>query len=116
MLSWWLNEIAIIGTGNIGGTLARKVGAAGHDLRTANSRGLEDIRAFANEIEATAADTRGAVNGVDLIILSIPFAPVAELPNDLFDPVPQDVPVIDTGNVFEPLYQALSPQWSGRVY
>jgi predicted dinucleotide-binding enzyme len=57
MLSWWLNEIAVIGTGNIGGMLARKLSAAGHDLRIANSRGLEDIRAFANEIEATAADT-----------------------------------------------------------
>jgi 8-hydroxy-5-deazaflavin:NADPH oxidoreductase len=37
MLSWWLNEIAGIGTGNIGGTLARKLSAAGHDLRIANS-------------------------------------------------------------------------------
>jgi len=89
--------------------------AAGHDLRIANARGLEDVRAFANEIEATAADTRRAVNGVDLIILSIPFAAVAELPNDLFDPVPQDVPVIDAGNVFEPLYQALYPHWSGSI-
>jgi predicted dinucleotide-binding enzyme len=57
MLSWWLNEIAIIGTGNIGGTLARKLSAAGRDLRIANSRGLEGVRAFANEIEAAAADT-----------------------------------------------------------
>jgi len=68
MLSWWLNEIAIIGTGNVSGTPARKLSAAGHDLRTANSRGLEDVRAFANEMEATAADARGTVDGVDLII------------------------------------------------
>jgi 8-hydroxy-5-deazaflavin:NADPH oxidoreductase len=78
MLSWWLNEIAVIGTGNIGGMLARKLSAAGHDLRIANSRGLEDIRAFANEIEATAADTRGAVEGVDFVVISIPFAALAE--------------------------------------
>ena len=52
---------------------------------------------------------------MDLIISSIPFAAVAELPNDLFDPVLQHVPVIDTGNVFEPLYQALYPHWSGSV-
>jgi 8-hydroxy-5-deazaflavin:NADPH oxidoreductase len=78
MLSWWLNEIAVIGTGNIGGMLARKLSAAGHDLPIANSRGLEDIRAFANEIEATAADTRGAVEGVDFVVISIPFAAVAQ--------------------------------------
>ena len=31
-------KIGIIGTGNIGGTLARKLRAAGHDVRVANSR------------------------------------------------------------------------------
>jgi predicted dinucleotide-binding enzyme len=49
-------KIGIIGTGNIGGTLARKLSAAGHDVRVANSRGLEGVRAFANEIGATALD------------------------------------------------------------
>jgi nucleoside-diphosphate-sugar epimerase len=43
MLSWWLNEIAVIGTGNIGGMLARKLSAAGHDLRGSTSLGV-DIR------------------------------------------------------------------------
>jgi hypothetical protein len=33
----------------------------------------------------------------------------------LFDTVPQDAPVIDTGNVFELLYQALYPTLSGSV-
>jgi predicted dinucleotide-binding enzyme len=89
--------------------------AAGHDVLVANSRGREGVRAFANEIGATAVDTRGAVEGVDVVVISMPFAAVAELPKDLFDTVPQDVPVIDTGNVFEPLYQALYPHWSPRV-
>jgi 8-hydroxy-5-deazaflavin:NADPH oxidoreductase len=30
-------KIGVIGTGNIGGTLARKLSAAGHDVRVANS-------------------------------------------------------------------------------
>ena len=91
-------KIGVIGTGNIGGTLARKLSAAGHDVRVANSRGLEGVRAFADEIGATAVDTRGAVEGADVIVISIPFPAVAELPKDLFDTVPQDVPVVDTGN------------------
>jgi predicted dinucleotide-binding enzyme len=37
-------KIGVIGTGNIGGTLARKLSAAGHDVRVANSRGLEGVR------------------------------------------------------------------------
>lgn len=92
--------IGIIGTGHIGGTLARKLTAAGHDVRIANSRGLEGVKAFAAEIGATAAETRGAVEGADLIVISIPFPAVAELPKDLFDTVPQDVPIIDTGNYY----------------
>jgi predicted dinucleotide-binding enzyme len=74
--------------------------AAGHDVRIANSRGLEGVKAFAAEIGATAADTRGAVEGADLIFISIPFAAVAELPKDLFETVRQDVPIIDTGNYY----------------
>src|SRR5436190_12522812 len=93
-------KIGVIGTGNIGGTLARKLSAAGHDVRVANSRGLEGVRAFADEIGASAVDTRGAVEGADVIVISIPFPAVAELPKDLFDTVPQDVPVVDTGNYY----------------
>jgi hypothetical protein len=47
---------------------------------------------------------------VDLIILSIPFAAVAELPNDLFDPVLQHVPVIDTGNYYPGLRDPQIPE------
>lgn len=34
-------KIGIIGIGNIGGTLARKLSAAGHEVRVANSKGHE---------------------------------------------------------------------------
>ena len=94
-------KIGVIGTGNIGGTLARKLSAAAHDVRVANSRGLEGVRAFADEIGATAVDTRGAVEGADVIVISIPFPAVAELPKDLFDTVPQGVPVIDTATTIQ---------------
>jgi 8-hydroxy-5-deazaflavin:NADPH oxidoreductase len=103
-------KIGVIGTGNIGGTLARKLSAAGHNVRVANSRGLEGVKAFANEIGAAAADTRGAVHGVDVIVISIPFPAVAELPKDLFDTVPQDVPVVDTGNYYPGLRDPQIPE------
>lgn len=93
-------KIGIIGTGNIGGVLARKLRQAGHDIRVANSRGVDGVRAFAEEIGATAVDTKDAVQDVDAIILSIPFPAIANLPRDLFENVPQTVPVIDTGNYY----------------
>jgi NAD(P)-dependent dehydrogenase (short-subunit alcohol dehydrogenase family) len=45
-------KVGVIGTGNIGGTLARKLKAAGHGVLVANSRGRERVSAFANEIGA----------------------------------------------------------------
>jgi len=93
-------KIGIIGTGNIGGTLARKLSAAGHEVRIANSRGPEGVRAFAKEIGALPVDVRGAVEGADVVILSIPFPAVAKLPKGLFDNLPASVPVVDTSNYY----------------
>ena len=93
-------KVGVIGTGHIGGLLARKLTAAGHDVRVANSRGVDGVRAFADDIGATASDTREVVKGVDVVVISIPFPAVAELPKDLFDTVPHAVPVIDTGNYY----------------
>lgn len=93
-------KIGIIGIGNIGGTIARKLKAAGHEIRVANSRGPESVRRFADEIGATAVDVNGAVAGVDVIILSIPLRAIAELPNGLLKALPEDVPVVDTSNYY----------------
>src|SRR6185369_4187614 len=93
-------KIGIIGTGNIGGTLARKLSAAGHEVRVANSKGPEGVQAFANEIGALPVDVRGAVEGADVVILSIPFPAVAKLPEGLFDNLPASVPVVDTSNYY----------------
>ncbi|UDL93093.1 NAD(P)-binding domain-containing protein [Lichenihabitans sp. PAMC28606] len=93
-------KIGIIGIGAIGGTLARKLCAAGHEVRVANSKGPEGVRAFAEEIHAIPADTQGAIDGADVVILSIPFPAVAKLPKGSFDSLPESVPVIDTGNYY----------------
>ena len=93
-------KIGIIGTGNIGGTLARKFKAAGHDIRVANSRGINGVRAFAEEIGAEPVDIRGAVEGADVIVLSIPLPALSALPADLFATVPGSVPVVDTSNYY----------------
>lgn len=93
-------KIGIIGIGSIGGLLARGLVAAGHRVSVANSRGADGVRAFADEIGATAADAKGAVAGADMIILSIPLPALATLPADLFDDVPPGVLVVDTSNYY----------------
>lgn len=93
-------DIGIIGIGAIGGTLARKLQAAGHAVRVANSRGSDAARAFADEIGATATDVPGAIAGADVVILSIPFPAVADLSKDLFADLPAGTPIVDTGNYY----------------
>jgi predicted dinucleotide-binding enzyme len=93
-------NIGIIGTGNIGGTLARKLTAAGHQVRVANSKGKEDVAKLAKQMGATAADVQDAVNQVDAIILAIPLPAMQQLPAGLFDAVASGVPIIDTSNYY----------------
>ena len=57
-------RIGIIGAGNIGSTLARKLAKAGHSVLIANSRGPETLRSLADETEAKAVSARDAVHGV----------------------------------------------------
>lgn len=93
-------KIGIIGAGNIGGTLTRRLRAVGHDVEVANSRGPETLRDLATETGAQAVTIRDAVRGKDVVIVTIPEKNIPELPKDLFADVPGNVVVIDTGNYY----------------
>ena len=99
-------KIGIIGTGYIGKTLVRKLSAAGHTVLFANSRGPETLKDLAEETGATAVTAAEAVQGVDVIITSIPFGKSAGL-KDILSSVPANVPVIDTSNYY--------PQRDGHI-
>lgn len=93
-------KIGVIGVGAIGGTLAARWSRHGHSVHVANSRGAESLTGFADEIGAVATDIQSAVEGADVVLLSIPFPAVATLPDDLFDGTADDVVIIDTGNYY----------------
>jgi 8-hydroxy-5-deazaflavin:NADPH oxidoreductase len=93
-------KIGIIGAGNIGGTLARRLAALGHDVSIANSRGPASLAAFAKETGARAVSVEQAARSGDVVIISIPEKNIARLPANLFDGVPDDVVVVDTGNYY----------------
>lgn len=103
-------KIGVIVIGEIGGTLARRWSENGHSVRVANSRGPEAVRRFAAEIGADAADIYGAVEGADVVLLSIPFPAVAKLPGDLFDRAAEDVVIVDTGNYYPDVRDARLPE------
>ena len=65
-------NIGIIGAGNIGGTVTRRLRALGHTVAVANSRGPESLAALAAETGATAVSAAEAARDKDLVIVTIP--------------------------------------------
>ena len=53
-------KIGIIGAGNIGGTLTRRLTALGHEVFVANSRGPETLRELVKETGAKAVTGKEA--------------------------------------------------------
>lgn len=93
-------NIGIIGAGNIGSTLARRLSALGHRVTVANSRGPETLTDLAEETGATAVSVEEAPRGADLVVVTIPQGKVPDLPTGLFDGAPDTLVVVDTGNYY----------------
>jgi predicted dinucleotide-binding enzyme len=93
-------KISIIGTGQIGGTLARRFSALGHQTFIANSRGPASLADLARETGATPVSVAEAAHSGDVVIVTIPEPNITQLPADLFAGVPDSVVVVDTGNYY----------------
>jgi predicted dinucleotide-binding enzyme len=93
-------NIGIIGAGNIGSTLTRRLSALGHKVFVANSRGPETLQSLAAETGATPVSVEEAARSGELVIVTIPMKNIPDLPRDLFKGVPADVVVVDTGNYY----------------
>jgi len=99
-------KIGILGVGHIGKTLALKLSAAGHDVKVANSRGPETIGADVLASGARAVSAAEAVEGVDVVILSIPLNRLPAVAPQVAN-LPAETVVIDTSNYY--------PMRDGRI-
>jgi 8-hydroxy-5-deazaflavin:NADPH oxidoreductase len=93
-------KIGIIGAGNIGGTLTRRLTALGHDVKVANSRGPETLADLAKETGAVAVPVSDAAAGAELVVVTIPMRAVPLLPAGILDAAPAGAPIVDTGNYY----------------
>ncbi|MGW6604285.1 NADPH-dependent F420 reductase [Streptomyces sp. NPDC055036] len=107
-------KITIIGAGAIGGNLARKLAAAGHDVQVADARGPEAVPADVLGSGARAVALDDAVRDRDVIVLSIPFDRVPELAG-LLASVPGETVVIDTSNYYPHLNGRIEAVDNGQV-
>lgn len=107
-------KLGIIGTGPIGTSLARTFSVGGHDVQVANSRGPETVDAAVLEFGTRAVTAEQAVQGKDVIILSVPFARMPDVAG-LFASVPAETVVIDTSNYFPQLGDPIDAVDGGQV-
>lgn len=93
-------NIGIIGAGEMGGTLARHYTQAGHRVKIANASGTEKLKNISRETGAFPVEPANAVNDVDVIVISIPFFAVRNLPGGMFDKMNHNTVIIDTCNYY----------------
>ena len=92
-------KIGIIGAGQIGGTLVRRLTALGHEVSVANSRRPESLAALSSETGARAVTPEQAARGGEVVIVTIPMKNIPQLAG-VFDGVSEQVVVVDTGNYY----------------
>jgi 8-hydroxy-5-deazaflavin:NADPH oxidoreductase len=93
-----MTTVGIIGSGMIGGTVARLSVAAGHHVVLSNSRGPETLAELAAELGplATAGTAEQAAEAGDLVLVSIPVKAFGDVPAKPL----AGKPVMDTGNYY----------------
>jgi 8-hydroxy-5-deazaflavin:NADPH oxidoreductase len=91
-------KIGIIGAGNMGGTLARRLALLGHEVSVANSRGPETLTEFAAETGAIPVPITEAGRDAKVLIIAIPQKNVPDLSRGILDALPDGAVVVDVGN------------------
>src|SRR5476651_481553 len=93
-----MTTIALIGSGNIGSSIARAAIARGDEVVLSNSRGPHTLEQLVAELgeHARAATPAEAAAAADLVVVTIPFRAINDLP---VEPLAGKI-VMDTNNYY----------------
>ena len=93
-----MTTVGLIGSGNIGSTVARLAVDAGHDVVLSNSRGPETLKDLVEELgpRARAATAAEAAAAGDVVVVTVPLKAYRDVP---VAPLAGKV-VIDTNNYY----------------
>jgi predicted dinucleotide-binding enzyme len=92
-----MESIGIIGAGNVGAALAKRLVECGYLVKVANSKGPQSLKEFAGRTGAVPVDM---TTDVHLLIIAIPFSRIGELSDSLAPNLPKNLLVIDAGNYY----------------
>lgn len=93
-------EAGIIGSGNIGSAVARRLTAIGYHVVMANSRGPASLADHARTLGIVPGTLEQATAAPDFVVIAIPEYAVADLPLGLFARAAPETVVIDAGNYY----------------
>jgi predicted dinucleotide-binding enzyme len=102
-----MTTVGLIGSGRIGGTVARLAVAAGHRVLLSNSRGPDTLQGLAGELGplARAATGAEAAEGGELVVVAIPLRAYPSVP-----PVPLAGKVVIDADNYHPQRDGQIPE------
>src|SRR5258705_9013283 len=93
-------NIGVIGTGDIGAVIVKKVRDAGYPVKMANSKGPDSLRELAAKTGAIPVSVEEVVQDVDILFLVLPQKAFPVLPQGLLNKAKKETIVIDVGNYY----------------
>src|SRR6267378_7182632 len=93
-------NIGLIGPGDIGSVIVRKLRDAGYRVKMANARGLESLKDLAAKTGAIPVSVGQVVQDVDMLFIVVPQKAIPELAKGLLNKARKDTIIIDVGNYY----------------
>ncbi len=93
-------NIGLIGPGQIGEVIIRKLRGVGYSGKMANSRGPESLKDLAENTGAIPVSVEQVVQDVDMLFIAVPQKAIPELPKGLLKKAKKETIVIDVGNYY----------------
>src|SRR6202035_5342312 len=93
-------NFGVIGPGDIGEVIVRKLRDADYPVKMANSRGPESLRGLAAKTGAMPVSVEQVVQNVDILFIVVPQKAIPKLAKGLLNKSKKETIVIDVGNYY----------------
>jgi predicted dinucleotide-binding enzyme len=100
MMKTEFTNMGVIGTGDIGGAIIKKLRDAGYPVKMANSKGPDSLRELAAKTGARPVSVEKVVQDVDILFIALPQKAFPVLPKGLLNKARKETVVIDVGNYY----------------
>jgi 8-hydroxy-5-deazaflavin:NADPH oxidoreductase len=95
-------KLAIIGSGNVGSSVAKAAKGTGHEVVVADLEGTENLGRLAEELGvATTTSNSEAVADSDIVVLAVPYGVAGDVATEIADQVGDRI-VLDVTNPLKP--------------